>query len=113
MAERASARSRLSGAVAVTVLVALAELALLTAVYHLGDGLDRQQAAQASVAGVLGTVDREPAPAVAAASGKALQQLVDSGIDAESAQRLDDLYLAWIADPSDRGALAKLRRHTA
>jgi diguanylate cyclase (GGDEF)-like protein/PAS domain S-box-containing protein len=113
MAERASARSRISGAVAVTVLVALAELALLTAVYHLGDGLDRQQTAQANVAGILGTIGEEPAPAVAAASGKAIQQLVDSGIDAASAQRLDDLYLAWIAEPADRGALAKLRRHTA
>ena len=90
MAERASARSRISGAVAVTVLVALAELALLTAVYHLGDGLDRQQTAQANVAGILGTIDEEPAPAGAAASGKATQQLGDAGIDVTRHRDVDD-----------------------
>jgi diguanylate cyclase (GGDEF)-like protein/PAS domain S-box-containing protein len=113
MTERAPARSRVSGTVAVTVLVVLAELALLTAVYHVGDSLERQRAAQENAAGVLDTIGDKPAPAVAAASGKAMQRLVDSGIDAGSVRRLDDLYLKWIADPSDRQALTDLRQQTA
>ena len=113
MEERAAARSRVSGTVAATLLVVLAEFALLTAVYHVGDGLDRQRAAHARVAGVLGSIDDAPAPAVAAESGGAVQGLVDSGIDESSAQRLNELYLAWIAKPADREALAALRAKTA
>lgn len=109
MEERATARSRVSGTVMVTVLVVLAEVALLTAVYHAGDSLDRQWAAQSRVAGVLGTVSDNPAPSVAAESGSAVQRLVDSGIDPLSADSVNDLYLDWIDDPSDRKTLRDLR----
>jgi diguanylate cyclase (GGDEF)-like protein/PAS domain S-box-containing protein len=113
MEERATARSRVSGTVAVTLLVVVAEFALLTAVYHVGDGLDRQRAAHAGLAGVLGTVTHTPAPAVAAESGGAVQRLVDSGIDEAASDRLSGLYRAWIATPADKAALAALRDEAA
>ncbi len=112
MEERTAARSRVSGTVTITLLVVVAEFLLLSAVYHVGDSLDRQRAAQARVSGVLGSVDDSPAPAVAAATGSAVQRLVDSGIDAVAAQRLDTLYLAWIAAPANESALVKLRNQT-
>jgi diguanylate cyclase (GGDEF)-like protein/PAS domain S-box-containing protein len=113
MEERASARSRVSGAVTVTVLVVLAEVALLTAVYHAGDSLDRQWAAQSHLTGVLGTVGDNPAPSVAAESGGAVQRLVDSGIDPLDADSVNDLYLDWIADPAERKTLRDLRDEVA
>jgi diguanylate cyclase (GGDEF)-like protein/PAS domain S-box-containing protein len=108
MEERATARSRVTGTVLVTVLVVLAECALLTVVYHAGDSLDRQRAAQARVAGVLGSVGHNPDPSVAAASGRAVQHLVDSGIDPLSADSVNDLYLDWIENPGDKKTLREL-----
>jgi diguanylate cyclase (GGDEF)-like protein/PAS domain S-box-containing protein len=109
MEERATARSRVSGTVAVTLLVVLAEFALLTVVYHAGDSLDRQQAAQERVAGGLSSIGDEPAPSVAADSGRAVQRLVDSGIDPTSADDVNHLYRAWIEDPADKETLRDLR----
>ena len=109
MDERASARSRTSWTVAVTVLVVIAEFVLLTYVYNIGDELDRQQAAQASLAGVLESVDGVPKPSVAASTGLAVGRLVDSGVDPAAADRLEELHRRWSENPADRRGLTALR----
>ncbi|MFP5252878.1 MAG: putative bifunctional diguanylate cyclase/phosphodiesterase [Actinomycetes bacterium] len=109
MDERAPARSRTPWTVAVTVLVVIAEFVLLTYVYNIGDELDQQRAAQASLAGVLDSLDGVPRPSVAAASGLAVGRLVDSGIDPGAADRLERLHREWSENPRDRESLSALR----
>ncbi len=109
MDERASARSRTSWTVAVTVLVVIAEFVLLTYVYNIGDELDQQRALQSQLSGTLGSVDGAPKASVAAQSGVVVGRLVDAGIDETTAARLTELHRRWTADRTDARALAALR----
>ncbi len=89
--------------VAVTLVIVLAEFGFLTAVYHSGDGADRQQAAYMRVHGILETWqpgdDTAPLRTAAAA-------LADTG--AAGSTRLEGLARSW-AGTKDPAGLARIR----
>ncbi|QNN52152.1 putative bifunctional diguanylate cyclase/phosphodiesterase [Nocardioides mesophilus] len=112
MDEVAPARTRARSAVLTTLLVVLTQFALLVYVYHLDDDVARQHAAYARVSGILSTLGSQPEPQVASSSGRAVQNLVDSGIADGPAVRMTELYNTWISDTSDTVALEDLRAET-
>ncbi|MGZ4493507.1 MAG: putative bifunctional diguanylate cyclase/phosphodiesterase [Nocardioides sp.] len=96
-----------------TVLVVLAELGLLTFVYHLGDGLDRQREAQAHLAGVVATLTPATGPAERDATAEAVAALIATGYDVAPGTvgaTLEDRLRVFRHYPHDAAAIAALHR---
>ncbi|WP_157622475.1 EAL domain-containing protein [Nostocoides sp. Soil756] len=116
MARRGQTRLRTTATVAGTVLVVVLEMALLTGVWHLGDGLGRQREAVAALSGTLTTLTTiAPASGEAAsiAVDRAVQAVVASGVDTapgSAGAALVDGARAFRTDPSAPATLASLRR---
>ncbi len=106
-------RLRTTATVVGTLLVVLVEMALLTAVWHLGDGLDRQREATAALRGALTTVSAPATVADVAAVRTAVDAVVRSG--AEDHGAVAPLIAATdrlTAAPADSGALEAVRTAT-
>ena len=108
-------RTRLTTAatVAGTLVVVVLEMALLTGIWHLGDGLDRQREARSVLTGTLATLTTPAAPADLAAVRSAVDGLRPAGVDTAPGSAGAAVVSAadvLAADPGDPAALAGLRR---
>ncbi len=107
-------RLRTTATVVGTLLVVLVEMALLTGVWHLGDGLERQREATAALRGTLGAVSAPATGGDVATIRTAVDAVVRSG--AQDHGGVDPLLAAaarLTTTPADPGALAAVRDATA
>ncbi|HMM93684.1 EAL domain-containing protein [Phycicoccus sp.] len=107
-------RLRTTATVLGTLLVVLVEMALLTGVWHLGDGLEREREATAAVRGTLAATSSPATPADVAALRGSVDALVATGTDrGRPLARLVDAADHLAAAPGDAESLAAARTATA
>ncbi|WP_299443087.1 bifunctional diguanylate cyclase/phosphodiesterase [uncultured Phycicoccus sp.] len=96
-----------------TLIVVVLEMALLTGVWHLGDGLDRQRQAASTLAGTLAPLTPDTAPAATGLVRTAVDQVVAAGVDVSAGTPGAALVAgaeAFAATPTDPAALDTLRQ---
>ena len=95
-----------------TLLVVVAEMALLTGIWHLGDDVEHRREARAALSGTLAPLTPGTAADATAAVRAATDSLVASGVDTgpgTPGAAVVDGTDALLADPRDPAALSRLR----
>ncbi|MGA9748972.1 MAG: EAL domain-containing protein [Nocardioides sp.] len=106
-------RLGVTGATVVAAVVAVAGFGALRGVNAFDESVDAQYAAYARLSGSLDSIGGRPDAQSAAATGRAVQRLADSGIPLADSEALSDRFSAWVAEPSEEAMLSSLRAETA
>lgn len=109
-------RVRTTATIVGTILLVVVEMGLLTGVWHLGDELDHQREATATLAGTLAALTPETVAPAEGALRSAVDALpaTDISLDPGTSGGLVSARLeALLAEPTDPASLAALRRADA
>ena len=112
MTREGRTRLRSTGTVLGTLLVVVLEMAFLTWVWHLGDGLDREREAAASLSAVVTTLEPPAGQASLTALQRSTAQLAEAGTDLSPGSPGGSAVAAVRAvmrDPTSSSAIATLR----